>query len=99
MSGERCGCPGDWAVVSPTGCCDRCGYEGTKRAEAIKSALASGRHQLATELGRQEGLLAGYRIGHERGKAELQANAEADQEYHDPFRREPEYDELELEAG
>lgn len=74
---EHCHCPGPNAVA-PTGCCDRCGYVGTKREAEIQSALASGRHRLATELGRQEGLLAGWRLGLERGRAEREANAEAD---------------------
>jgi hypothetical protein len=90
---EHCRCPGPNDVAA-TGCCDRCGFVGSQREAAIKSALASGRHQLATELGRQEGLLSGYRLGLGRGRAEKEANAEADRDA--PFRRVPEF---ELEAG
>lgn len=62
MANERCACPGDWNVVSPTGCCTSCGYQGSQREQAVKDALASGRHHLAREIGHEEGVREGFQL-------------------------------------
>jgi hypothetical protein len=95
VANERCKCPGP-NDVSPRGECPSCGYVGTLREAAIRSALASGRHQLAREIGRQEGRKAGLNQGIQIGRREaIEALAEREVE-RDPKAPEPDY---ELEAG
>lgn len=70
---EHCDCPGGLAtggraVISPTGCCPRCGVQGSRRAAAIRDALASQNWQPAIEDARHAGWATGYLTGLAEGR-------------------------------
>jgi hypothetical protein len=73
MANEHCNCPGGGtaggrAVISPTGCCPRCGAQGSRRASALRDALAAQNWQPAIEDARQAGWLIGYLAGMAEGR-------------------------------
>ena len=67
MTSEHCNCPGP-AVIAPTGCCPRCEAQGSRRAVAIRDALASQNWRPAIDQARQAGWAAGYRAGLAEGR-------------------------------
>jgi hypothetical protein len=90
MANEECRCPapGGRAVISPTGCCERCGVQGSKREMAIQNALASGRTRLAAEIGkyegRREGVALGLVLGRKEATGALLAERLGDESIHPP---------------
>jgi hypothetical protein len=77
MPHEHCDCPG-WrchgrAVISPTGCCPRCGAQGSRRAAALRDALAARNWQPAIEDARQAGWTTGYLAGLAEGRRQATA--------------------------
>jgi hypothetical protein len=101
MANEHCKCPSanGAAVISPTGCCDRCGVHGSKREEAIRSALASGRHQLAAEIGRYEGRRDGVETGIEIGRRQVFEALADDLVNGGTVHRNPKFERDDLEMG
>jgi hypothetical protein len=71
---EHCDCPGGGpggrAVISPTGCCPRCGVQGSRRAAAIRDALASQNWGSAIEDARHAGWVTGYLVGLAEGRGQ-----------------------------
>jgi hypothetical protein len=72
MTNEHCRCaPFGRAAISPTGCCPRCGVQGSKREQAIRDALASLNLRPALDQARDDGWAAGYRAGLLDGRREV----------------------------
>jgi hypothetical protein len=75
MNWEHCNCPGPGgrAAIAPTGCCPRCGVQGSQRAAAIRDALASQNWRPALDQARAAGHAAGYRAGLAEGRRQALA--------------------------
>jgi hypothetical protein len=76
MANEHCNCPGGGtpagrAVISPAGCCPRCGVQGSRRAAALRDALAAQNWRPAIEDARQAGWVIGYLAGMAEGRRQV----------------------------
>jgi hypothetical protein len=73
---EQCGCPGGGSAggrarISSTGWCQRCGAQGSHRAEAIRAALAARNWGPATEAARAAWFATGFAAGVQVGRREV----------------------------
>lgn len=74
---EHCHCPalGGRAVIGPTGYCPRCGAQGSRRADAVRDALAAQNWRPALDQAHDTGYTAGYAAGLAEGRRQAVSTA------------------------